>query len=401
MRSVVILGSTGSIGENALKIVEALPDQFCVVGLATRTHVTRVLDQALQFNVRVIAVADPVAAREAEVLARPHGIEVWRGVEGVVNLAALSQADTVLCALVGLSGLRPVLAAMMAGHDVSLATKAVLVSAGELVMRCREKTGVRLLPVDSEHSALFQCLQIPESPVACVRQAGDKTRVENRVARLTLTASGGPFFEYVQINFDQVTPAQALDHPRWQMGRKVTIDSATMMNKGLEILEAHWLFNLPVDVIDILVHPESIVHSLVTFVDGSSLAQLSLPDMRFPIQYALTWPERKRASWPQLDLARQGSLNFFAPNEARFPCLGLIREASRQGGTMPAVLNAVDEVAVEAFLNEEITFAGIWRIVSEVMERHTCVPCLDLDAVVDADAWARQAARTCIEAYKR
>jgi len=393
MKSLVILGSTGSIGENTLKVAEALPDAVRVVGLSTRTRFTRVLDQALQFGVGVVAVEDRAAAREAEELARPHGIEVWAGPEGVAALAALAEADTTLCALVGLAGLRPVLAALEAGHDVALATKEVLVSAGELVMRRRAAVKASILPVDSEHSALFQCLQSPVCQVACVRDVGsDAGCAEDHISRLTLTASGGPFALRPETDFERVTPEQALAHPRWNMGRKVTIDSATMMNKGLEILEARWLFNLPVNKIGVVIHPESIVHSMVTFVDGSTLAQLSVPDMRFPIQYALTWPERRAVTMPQLDLARQGSLTFFEPDETRFPCLRLIREAAEVGGTLPAVVNAADEVAVEAFLSGAITFAGIWRTVERVMAAHSVCPCADFETVFAADAWAREQA---------
>lgn len=395
MRSVVILGSTGSIGESALKVAEALPEAVRVVGLATRSKVTRVIDQALQFGVRVVAVSDEAAAREAETLARPHGIEVWLGEAGVCALAALGCADTVVCAWVGLAGLPPVLSALAAGHDVALATKEVLVSAGELVMRRRAEAGANLLPIDSEHSALFQCLQSGVYQPACVRQEGacPAAFAEARVARLELTASGGPFAGRPEVDFGRVTPEEALAHPRWSMGRKVTVDSATMMNKGLEILEARWLFNIPEEKIGVLVHPESIVHSLVTFVDGSTLAQLSVPDMRVPIQYALTWPDRLAAPMPALDLARQGSLTFAEPDEVRFPCLRLIREAAQAGGTMPAVLNAADEVAVEAFLAGAVSFSGIWRCVERVMAAHEARPCVDFGTVFEADAWARAKAR--------
>ena len=392
MRSVVILGSTGSIGENALKVAEALPDAVRVAGLATRSKVTRVIDQALQFGVEVVAVEDRAAAAEAAALARPHGIQVWAGAEGVAALAGLAAADTVLCALVGLAGLRPVLTALEAGKDVALATKEVLVSAGELVMRRRAEAGVSLLPVDSEHSALFQCLQSSAFSPACVRTRDGEPAAEDRVARLVLTASGGPFAARRGIDFERVTPEQALDHPRWAMGRKVTIDSATMMNKGLEIMEAQWLFNVPAERIGVAVHPESIVHSLVTFVDGTQLAQLSVPDMRFPIQYALTWPDRLAAALPSLDLVSQGRLTFEAPDESRFPCLRLAREAAAAGGTLPAVLNAADEVAVEAFLAGAIPFAGIWRTVEQVMAAHAPRPAATREAIVEADAWARVAA---------
>lgn len=390
MKSVVILGSTGSIGESTLRVAEALPEGIRVVGLSTRTKVTRVLDQALRFGVQTVAVEDLDAAREAETLARPHGIRIWPGAEGVAALAALSEADTVVCALVGLAGLRPVLAALEAGHDVALATKEVLVSAGELVMRRRAAAAVSILPVDSEHSALFQCLQSPISRVACVRHEVGQQRAEDRIAKLVLTASGGPFALRPDIDFERVTPPEALRHPRWSMGPKVTVDSATMMNKGLEILEARWLFDVPVEKIGVVVHPESIVHSLVTFVDGSSMAQLSVPDMRFAIQYALTWPDRQAVDMPALDLVGLGKLTFHDPDESRFPCLRLIREAAAEGGTLPAALNAADEVAVEAFLAGRLSFAGIWRTIERVMTAHEVKPCVDFDAVFEADAWARE-----------
>jgi len=393
MKSVVILGSTGSIGENALRIAEALPADFKIVGLATRSKITRLIDQALQFNVKHVAVEDEAAAREAQTLARPHGIQVWAGQQGVEALAALSEADCVVCAVVGLAGLKPVLAAMEAGHDVALATKEVLVSAGELVMRKRKETNVRLLPIDSEHSALFQCLQSTTRSVACVRLAQDgREAAEAQISKLVLTASGGPFAQAFDVDFEKVTPAQALKHPRWQMGPKVTIDSATMMNKGLEILEARWLFDVPVTHVEVIVHPESIVHSLVTFVDGATLAQLSVPDMRFAIQYALTWPERHAVEMPRLDLTKLGKLTFTAPDVNRFPCLRLIREAATVGGTLPAVVNAADEVAVKAFLEGRLSFAGIWRTIEAVMERHTVQPCSDLETIMETDAWARQKA---------
>ena len=392
MRSVVILGSTGSIGENALKVAEALPDAVRVVGLATRAKVSRVIDQALQFGVQVVAVEDRAAAAEAAALARPHGIQVWAGAEGVAALAGLAAADTVLCALVGLAGLQPVLTALEAGKDVALATKEVLVSAGELVMRRRAEAGVSLLPVDSEHSALFQCLQSPAFSPACVRTRAGEPAAEARVARLVLTASGGPFAARHGIDFERVTPEQALDHPRWTMGRKVTIDSATMMNKGLEIIEARWLFDIPAEHIEVVIHPESLVHSVVEFVDGSMLAQCSPPDMRVAIRYALGWPDRVAAAMPPLDLARTGALHFAPPDPVRFPCLALARTAMALGGTAPAVLNAANEVAVEAFLAGGVSFPGIWRCIEQVLGRHQTQAAPSLEAIVEADHWARQEA---------
>ncbi|MEI6210788.1 MAG: 1-deoxy-D-xylulose-5-phosphate reductoisomerase [bacterium] len=399
MRSLIILGSTGSIGESALRVVAALPDRLRVTGLATRTNVTRVLEQAKQFNVRQVAVGDPVAAAEARRLA-PPGVRVLTGDEGVVELAGTAaDADVVLCALVGMSGLRPVLAAMAAGHDVALATKEVLVAAGELVMKARARHHVRILPVDSEHSALFQCLQSPVYTPFCVRPADAPAAqaAETRVRQLLLTASGGPFASRPEIDLDRVTIQEALNHPRWSMGRKVTIDSATMMNKGLEIMEARWLFNVPLDCVDVVVHPESVVHSLVAFVDGAWLAQLSPPDMRFAIQYALTWPDRVAVEMPPLELSRLARLQFTAPDEQRFRCLRLARQAAAAGGTCPAVLNAANEIAVEAFLGGKITFSGIWQTVEQVLGRHERMEGSSLDEILAVDQWARTAAAQCCE----
>ncbi len=399
MTSIIILGSTGSIGESALRVVAALPDRLRVTGLATRTNVKRVLEQAAQFGVKLVAVGDPVAAAEARRLA-PPGVRVLVGDAGVAELAGAEDADVVLCALVGMAGLRPTLAAIEAGHDVALATKEVLVAAGELVMAARARRNVRILPVDSEHSALFQCLQSSVYTPYCVRPADapDAQAAETRVRQLMLTASGGPFANHPEIDFDQVTLLQALNHPRWAMGRKVTIDSATMMNKGLEIMEARWLFNVPLESVDVVVHPESVVHSLVAFVDGAWLAQLSPPDMRFAIQYALTWPDRAAVEMPAMDLARLARLHFSAPDEQRFRCLRLARQAAAAGGTCPAVLNAANEIAVEAFLAGKTSFSGIWQTVEQVLSRHDRMEIGGLDDILAVDQWAREAARQCCDA---
>ena len=399
MKSLVILGSTGSIGESALRVATALPDRLRVTGLATRTNVKRVLEQAVQFGVRLVAVGDPAAAAEARRLA-PSGVRVLDGEAGVAELAAMGDADIVLCALVGMAGLRPVLAAIAAGHDVALATKEVLVAAGELVMAERARHHVRILPVDSEHSALFQCLQSPVYSPYCVRPADAPAvqAAEARVSQLMLTASGGPFANRPEIDFDQVTVQQALNHPRWAMGRKVTIDSATMMNKGLEIMEARWLFNVPLERVDVVIHPESVVHSLVAFVDGSWLAQLSPPDMRFAIQYALTWPDRARVDMPALELSRLAKLHFSAPDEQRFACLRLARQAAAAGGTCPTVLNAANEIAVEAFLAGKTNFSGIGQTVEQVLSRHENMAIGSLDDILAVDQWARTAAAQCCSA---
>jgi 1-deoxy-D-xylulose-5-phosphate reductoisomerase len=385
-KNIVILGSTGSIGENALRVAAALPSRLKVTGIASRTSAPRLLEQASEFKVKHIALADPETAATVRPTVR-RGVHVYEGPEGVEELAALKDVDIVLCAMVGMAGLRSVLAALRQGTDVAIATKEVLVSAGQMVMDCARRHNARLLPVDSEHSAIFQCLE--GKPASSVR-------------RLILTASGGPFAHRHDMDFDKVTAAQALKHPRWNMGRKVTVDSATLMNKGLEIMEAHWLFGIPYDRIDVVIHPESIVHSMVEFVDGSILAQLSPPDMRFAIQHALTWPERVDGSLPRLDLTTLGSLNFTAPDPVRFPCLGLARKAALTGGSMPCVLNAANEIAVAEFLDGNITFSGIWHTVEAVMNRHNNRARPTLDQIHQADHWARQEAkRFCLTTFAR
>lgn len=376
MKNVVILGSTGSIGESALRVAEALPLCVKVVGLAAHRSHKRVLQQAKQFHVSDIAVADVPTARLCASEA-PAGVRVHEGERGVEALAALDDADIILCALVGMAGLKPVLAALGKGKDVALATKEVLVSAGAIVTELAVRKKCRLLPVDSEHSAIFQCVD---------------GKPKQEIKRIVLTASGGPFALKPDIDFDKVTVAEALKHPRWNMGKKVTVDSATLMNKGLEIMEAHWLFGIPIDKIDIVVHPESIVHSLVEFVDGSVLAQLSPPDMRFAIQHALTYPERVDGRLPMLDLAKVGPLHFKEPDERRFPCLRLAREAARAGGTMPAVLNAANEVAVQKFLEGRVMFSGIWHLVERVMGKHSVMTKPGLSDILEADGWARKTA---------
>ncbi len=399
MKSIIILGSTGSIGENALRVVKSLPLQLRAVGLAAASNAERIVEQAVEFGVRRVALAEPAAAARARVLAAPHGIEVLDGEYPVAALAAAPEADTVLCALVGLSGLRPVISAIEAGHDVALATKEVLVAAGELVMNLARQHRVNILPVDSEHSALFQCMQSQDIALACIQRGLSPAAAStvSPVQKLVLTASGGPFARRDAVDLAAVTPAEALAHPRWKMGPKVTIDSATMMNKGFEIMEARWLFNVAIDRIEVVVHPESIVHSLVSFVDGSTLAQLSDPDMRIAIQYALTWPERYASALPLTDLIAQGTLSFYQPDQSRFPCLRLIREAALAGGTMPAVVNAADEVAVEAFLAGRLPFSGIWQIIESVMQAHDVRECDSLEAVFEVDRWARECARDLVK----
>lgn len=394
-RRIVILGSSGSIGQTAIRLVRDNPG-FEVVGLSVRTAVESLVRDAQALGVRHVAVADPAAA---EALARdlPAGLVLHKGVAGLCELAAM-EADVLLCAVVGMAGLRPVLAAIDSGKDIALATKEVLVSAGEAVMRRRAEKGVRIMPVDSEHSAIFQALQSKAYAPACVRLPADaEVPAEDAIGRLIVTASGGPFMFRTEVDFDEVTVAQALNHPKWSMGRKITIDSATMMNKGLEVMEARWLFNVPQEKIDVLVHPESIVHSIVEFNDLTQIAELSEPDMTFAINYALTWPRRVPHNLDKpLDLAKAGALHFAAPDENRFPCLALAREALSRGGTAPAVLNGANEVAVGAFLDGRIRFSDIWRTIRRVLDTTEISPAEDLDSVFAADAAARAAAARLI-----
>lgn len=349
-KKLIILGATGSIGLNALDVVRAHPEAFSVVALAV------------------------LRSREAcETLAREFGARAYVGPDAAVRAVEENEADICLVATVGLSGLRPTLAAIAKGMDIALATKEVMVMAGELVTAEATKRGVKFLPVDSEHSAIFQCLQ---------------GAAHAEIDRLILTASGGPFLD-APTDLSSVTVEQALNHPRWKMGPKVTIDSSTMMNKGFEILEARWLFDVPVSDIDVVVHPESIVHSLVTFKDGATLAQLSPPDMRVAIQYALSWPRRLPSARAALDLASLGGLTFRAPDFQRFPCLRLAREACGRGGCAPAILAAADETAVERFLAGEIGYTEIARFVERCLEQAPKMRCDSVDAVFEADRWVR------------
>lgn len=375
-KRVVILGSTGSIGLSALKVARDLPDWMEVVALAANRQVDVLIEQAKEFKPQAVAVfdTDNFSKLKAGV---PAGTACFSGPDGLKQLATWANADMVLVAIVGTAGLAPTLAAIEAGKDLAVASKEILVMAGESVTTAAAKKNIKILPVDSEHNAIFQCLA---------------AEPHKHVRRLILTASGGPFRRSAKEDLAKVTPEQALKHPTWKMGTKITIDSATLFNKGLEMIEARWLFNVPIGQVDVVVHPQSIVHSLVEFVDGSQLAQLSHSDMCFPIQYAVTWPDRMPNSLRPLNLAEQGSLTFEAPDPDRFPALRLAREAGERGGTLPAVLNAANEIAVPAFLNREISFPRIWGLVEEVMQQHEVVAHPSLDVIINADAWARETA---------
>jgi len=376
LKRIAILGSTGSIGRSALQVIEQFPNRFQVVALAAGRNVDLLIEQIQRFRPKVAAVLDQELANDlASRLPADIGVEVFAGSQGYQNIANCTDADMVLSSMVGAAGLIPTLSAIRAGKDVALANKETLVMAGALVMEEVRRYQIRLLPVDSEHNAIFQALE------------GHR---REDLKRILLTASGGPFLNLPKEQLESVTPAQALNHPNWEMGAKITIDSATMMNKGLEVIEAKWLFDLAVEKIDVHIHPQSIVHSMVEYVDGSVIAQLGMPDMRVPIAYALAYPERLKLDLPTLDLFSVQTLTFQEPDLGRYPCLDLAFNACKAGGTMPAVLNASNEVAVQAFLDKRIPFLGIARLVDKVMQEHELAPAKELEAIIAADTWARQ-----------
>ena len=383
--NIAILGSTGSIGRMTLEVCASLGPPYRVVALAAGRQVDRLARQAAETGAQTVAVRDDEAA-EGLRKALPQGAapEILVGPDGLVALASRDDVDIVVSAVVGGAGLPAALAAVKVGKRLALANKEALVMAGELVMAEARRSGAEILPVDSEHSAIFQAMA--------------SGRAEE-VSRVVLTASGGPFYRRSDEAREHVTAAEALDHPTWSMGRKITIDSATLMNKSLEVIEAHHLFGLEAEKISVLIHPESTVHSLVEFVDGACLAQLGPPDMRMPIQYALTWPDRRPAPWPRLDLAALGGLHFETPDMERFPALQLGFEVIRQGKTFGAALSGADEVAVEAFLDGRIRFGDIVPLVQRVLGAHDTVADPSLDDILAADAWAREEATQCLTSY--
>ena len=379
MKNVVLLGSTGSIGTSTVKVAEDLPNQIRLIGLAAGGNSDLLLEQTRKHKPAVISISDPAKAKELQ-NALGASTQVLCGNEGLLKLATLPAADIVLIAIVGTAGLQPALAAIRAGKDIAVASKEILVMAGEIVMNEARKHGVRVLAVDSEHSAIFQCLD------------GKPT---NSVRQLLLTASGGPFRDkslWPKEKFSEITVERALKHPSWVMGRKITIDSATLFNKGLEMIEARWLFDIEMARVGVVVHPQSIVHSMVEFVDGSLIAQLSTPDMCLPIQYALTYPDRAASARVQTNFPKIGTLTFEEPDVERFPAIQLARRAGEIGGTLPAVLNAANEVAVDAFVNRKINFPQITETVRRTMDAHTVVEHPTLEQILEADAWARREA---------
>jgi 1-deoxy-D-xylulose-5-phosphate reductoisomerase len=381
MKKLAVVGSTGSIGQNTLRVVEHLPDRFKVFALAANSAVAQLAEQAAAFRPTVVAITDRARiddfCKYCRELKAPVP-EVVTGDDGLRQIASAADVDIVVSAAVGAAGLHPTYSAVAAGKIVALANKESMVIGGELLRRTAEKTGARIIPVDSEHSAVDQCL---------------RSGKRGEVRRLILTASGGPFRETPAEQFPKVTPEQALKHPTWQMGRRITIDSATLMNKGLEVIEARWLFDIPPEKIDIIVHPQSVVHSMVEFVDGSVVAQLGTADMRQPIQYALTYPERLESCVTALDWAAVSRLDFAPPDRQKFPCIGLAYQAIRTGGTAPAVVNAADEIAVDAFLDRKIPFSDIPKMIGDALEAHELRAADRLEAILEADIWARQHVR--------
>ena len=382
MKKLAVLGSTGSIGVSTLAIVEQFPDRFQVVALAAGKNLTKLKEQVQRFKPAIVSLTSEVDAQDLRSqLGEFRGEIVW-GNKGLLAVATHPEAEMVMSALVGAAGLAPTLAAIRAGKTIALANKEALVISGELMTREAQKHGVQILPVDSEHNAIFQALHGHQ---------------REQVKRIILTASGGPFLRRSAEELPQVTVTEALQHPTWKMGSKITIDSATLMNKGLEVIEARWLFNLPPEQVAVIVHPQSIVHSMVEYVDGSVLAQLGIPDMTIPISYILAYPERLPLTHlPSLDLAAAQQLTFVQPDFVKFPCLQLAYDALARGGTCPAVLNAANEVAVESFLTEEIRFTDIAAINRKVLDAHTPQPVRDLEGLLEADRWARAYAREAL-----
>ena len=374
MKRIIILGSTGSIGVNCLDVVDQLPDEFEIVALTTNRNTHLLLEQAQKYHPRSVVITggncDPELRRKFTSI----GVKVLLGAEALVEVATISDYDLLINSVVGAAGFVPTLQAIKAGKDIALANKETLVVGGELIMAAACEKGVSILPIDSEHSAIFQCL-IGEDNAA--------------VNRIILTASGGPFRKLNKDQLADVTVAQALNHPNWDMGKKITIDSATMMNKGLEVIEAHWLFDLPVEKVQVVIHPQSIIHSMVEFCDGSIKAQLGLPDMRLPIQLAMTFPKRMPAAFPKLDFANTKELTFEEPDLKKFTTLALAFQAAKTGGTAPAVMNAANEVAVDLFLGEKIRFNQISEIIEDTLLRHNVISGPTVDDLLWSDHWAR------------
>jgi len=381
VKTIALLGSTGSIGVSTLALVREFPERFRVHGMVAGQNLMLLAKQVKEFSPNCVAIRNEQDVPRLRRLLGNHKVEILWGESGASAVASSAEVDVVLAAIVGGAGLMPCLQGVLAGKEIALANKEALVMAGELFVDAAKQRGVRLLPVDSEHSAVFQCLQ-------------GNHRAE--VDKIILTASGGPFLRTPLSRLDKVSVAQALKHPNWKMGQKITIDSATMMNKGLEVIEARWEFDMQPDRIDVVIHPESVVHSMVRYQDGSIIAQLGIADMRIPIAYALAFPHRLEGSWPPLDLKRHGQLNFMPLEKRRFPALSLAYAALREGGTMPTVLNAANEVAVAAFLDHRIGFREIHRIITRTMHKHRNRRATEVGEILEVDRWAREKASSWI-----
>jgi 1-deoxy-D-xylulose-5-phosphate reductoisomerase len=383
MKNLSILGSTGSIGCNALEIVEMFPDRFSVKALTAKNNTTLLASQVERFSPEIVVVFDETRALELKsMLSSKTGVEIIYGEDGYRAAATLDSVEMVVSAVVGAAGLMPTLAAIEAGKNVALANKETLVMAGEIVVNRAALNSVKILPIDSEHSAIFQCI------------AGNRRQ---DLVEILLTASGGPFLNRPENEFVKIKPQDALNHPTWRMGKKVSVDSATLMNKGLEVMEAKCLFGVPHDMIKVLIHPQSVIHSMVSFKDGAVMAQMGIPDMKGAIAYALSYPERLALKQPSPDFTMIGALTFEKPDLEKFPCLDLAYRACETGETLPAVLNAANEVAVRAFLKQRVPFVKIPEVIRETMERHNVVPDPALDDILEADRWAREQARNLID----
>jgi len=389
MRNLCILGSTGSIGENTLDVVARHPDLFRVTSLTANTQVEKLAQQCLTFKPRIAVVSNKDYAQALKALLIDPTIQVLYGPQGLIEAVMHHEVDTVMAAIVGAAGLMPTLEAAKAGKRILLANKEALVMSGQILMDAIALSGSELLPIDSEHNAIFQCL--PPS----------KQNNTQEIEELLLTASGGPFLHRPMDTLSKVTPEEACAHPNWVMGRKISVDSSTMMNKGLELIEAMWLFQMPQEKIQIVIHPQSVIHSLVRYVDGSLLAQLGEPDMRTPIAYGLGWPKRIVSGVKKLDMLQLSQLNFMAADPIRFPAILLAREAARVKGTAPAILNAANEIAVESFLNREIGYLQIVQVIEQVLGKITSEPASSLELVLSVDNDARQAAQQIVKGLRR
>jgi len=380
-KKIVLLGSTGSIGTNTLEVISRYKELYEVVALAAGSNLELLRQQVRQFHPKIVSIQESSHEAILQEEVKPFQGEVVTGREGLLQVATYPEADMVVSAISGAAGLLPTYEAILSGKNIALANKETLVMAGEIIMKQAQAKGVHILPVDSEHSALFQCIQ---------------GHNQKEIRRLLLTASGGPFFSTSQKEFSEITYQKALNHPTWCMGEKISLDSATLMNKALEVIEALWLFDVSIQNIEVVIHPESIIHSMVEYWDGNILALLSRPDMRLPILYALSYPQRLPLDFPRLDLPRLKTLSFYTPDREKFPCLRLGYQAAQQGETMPAVLNAANEIALEAFKQGRIGFSDIPEVIEKTLDRHQPVPLREISDALWADRWARQQARDII-----